>query len=223
MPETLHAILLFAFFVVPGFLLRSGYLRTRAHGSVEADLYALAEAVVGSLFLLAIAWWIGGSDVVAWAEAHQLAEHRDAAYRLGLTLLLAPYPLGLAIGWLVNGGLELLERWRTARATPGSKVEGFFKVLDASALLEAPTVWDQTWNAVSPRRLYVRIGTKSGQEIVGAFDTGSWVGLSPEPRQVFLSKVYREKETGSHQWEEVPKTKGVFVDAAEVEFIEFAG
>lgn len=94
-----------------------------AHGSVEADLYALAEAMVGSLFLLAVAWWLRGRDIVGWAETHELSEHRDAAYMLGLALLLIPHPLGLVAGWVVSGLFSLLERWRL-RATRNRRPTG---------------------------------------------------------------------------------------------------
>jgi hypothetical protein len=186
-------------------------------------LYALAEALVGSLFLLAIAWWFGGKSVFEWSEAGTLDQHLDTVYRFSFVLLFAPYLLGLIAGWLVNDLFARLERLRETKSHPNSKVERFFGVLDASSLLEAPTVWDQTWNQFLSRRVYVRVGTKSGQEIVGAFEYGSWVGLSPEPRQLFLSTVYRENPPGSHNWEPVPRTKGVLIDAIEVEFIEFAG
>jgi len=155
------------------------------------------------LFLLAIAWWFGGKSVFQWSEAGTLDEHLGAVYRLAAVLLLAPYPLGLAGGWLVYGAFNRLERIRDEKSLPGSKVEKLFRVLDASSLLEAPTIWDQTWNQFLSRRVYVRVGLRSGQEIVGAFEYGSFVGLSPEPRQIFLSTVYREDPPGSHKWQPV--------------------
>src|SRR5919198_3323516 len=41
MPGTFQAHVVFALFVVPGFLLRAGYLKSRAHGAARVDLYAL--------------------------------------------------------------------------------------------------------------------------------------------------------------------------------------
>jgi len=226
MLTTIQAVFVFALFVVPGFLLRSGYVRTRAHGLAERDLYALARAVVGSAFLIAIMWWWNGSNIVNWFHAGTVRSHENAIYAHVAALLILPYPIGLLAGSLAGLALQILQRIREffdrPNAQPNNAGRRLFKALDQSGLLSAPTVWDNMWNERFKDQAapYVRVGLKSGREIVGTFGEGSWVGLSPEPRQLYLSKEYRPDIAGG--WEPVPDTKGVFVDASEIEFISFA-
>lgn len=222
MPETLQALILFAAFIVPGFLLQRGYVRARVHGPAETDLHGVAAAVVWSLVVLAVAWWFGGESVVRWIHAGTLDQHLRHTYWLCLALLLIPYPVGLLGGVLTYQGARAAMRVRGRKAEPGTMWDVLFAGLDALGFFGAPTVWDGVWDRFLPRRTYLRVRTKSGQEIVGAFEYGSWVGLSPEPRQLFISTVYREDPPGSHTWKPVPRLEGVFIDAAEIETIEFA-
>ena len=217
MPGTFQALVVFALFVVPGFLLRAGYLKSRAHGAAQVDLYALAEAVVASLFVLAAASWWRGEDVLLWTTHGELESHRQTVYFFALTMLVAPFFVGLALGWLIDG---VLAGVKSLRSTPEGKTRGAFSLLDASGLLQLPTVWDQAWSdLIGTSPLFVKIRTSSGHEIVGSFDSDSWVGLSPAPRQLYLSNVYRKN--GSGTWAKVPGTKGVLVDASQLELLEF--
>ncbi len=226
MPSTLQALLVFALFIVPGFLLRTAYVRTRAHGAASTALYALAEAVVASAFLIAALWWWQGEDIVEWARDGKLADHSTELYAHALVLLLAPYPLGLMAGWVMTTWLGGLQRTREffegSETQPNNGGERVFALLDRSGLLNPPTIWDYVWNVQlrEEQSVSVRIGMKSGAEIVGEFGPGSWVGLSPEPRQLYLSREYRPDDHGG--WQAVPRSKGVFIDAAEVEFLAFA-
>lgn len=208
MPDTLNALLLFSVFIVPGFLLQRGYLRARAHGVAQADLHALAAAIVWSLVVLAVAWWCGGQSVLGWLEAGTVNQHLKQTYGLALGLLLAPYPIGLVAGVISTALAQKMEVIREERAEPGTKWARCLWVLDSFGFFGAPTVWDGVWGQFWTRRIYVRVRTKTGQDIVGAFEKGSWVGLSPEPAQLFLSTVYREEPAGSHNWKPVPRTIG---------------
>jgi Family of unknown function (DUF6338) len=190
-PTTVEAVLAFAVFIFPGFLLRRGYVRTRTRGSIEVDLYGLAEAVVGSLFILAIAWWWKGSDVFGWAARGELAKHQTQTYEFFLALPLVPFPLGLALGWVVMGALRLINRLRPQRGSRSRLARFYF--LDIGGILTLPTVWDQAWNDIG--RLgaaLARVRTTTGNEVVGTVERGAWVGLSPEPRDIYLRRVYRE-------------------------------
>jgi hypothetical protein len=220
-PSTLQSLLVFALFIVPGFLLRAGYVRTRARGAADTALYAVAEAVVASSFLIAALWWWDGKTIVDWARNHQLAEHSTNLYEHALVLLLIPYPIGSMVGLVMT---SLVEKLRNLRVTYGErKVVGApLRFLDDSGVFSAPTAWDNVWNERLRDEgvVMVRASTKTGEEVVGQFGPGSWVGLSPEPRQVYLSQEYRPDGAGG--WDLVPNTKGVFIDAEEVEFLGFA-
>src|SRR4051794_14415683 len=111
-PTSPQTLLAFVAFVVPGFLLRCGYKKARYRGAVETDLYALAEAVVGSALVLAVAWWFGGREIVGWANTGTLAPHAQRMYWIVVGLLIAPFPVGMMLGWLVTGATVLLEKGR---------------------------------------------------------------------------------------------------------------
>jgi hypothetical protein len=209
----------FAAFIVPGFLFLTAYSKTRARGSVEADLYRIAEAIVWSLLILAVAWWWKGREVLGWAAAGTLTEHEDQAYKFLLALLLVPYPLGLVSGWVVTWGLGKFERLRPAEGSTSRRAE-FFYLLEKGGVLQLPTVWDQAWNQVGRLGgLLVRVRSTSGNDLVGTIEPGAWIGISPEPRDVYLRRVYREDGQGS--WEPVPNTEGVVVNASAIESVEF--
>ena len=224
MPGTIQTLVVFALFIVPGFLLRSGYVRTRAHGSAQADLYAIAEAVVGSLFLLAASWWLKGKEILEWAEDGTLSDHKDTVYFFVLGLLLAPYLICLGAGGAVNTSLRRFSRVRQrVRERPDiTWRDHALNLIDGSGILLGPTVWDMAWNQLLAENegesIFVRVGTRSGDQIVGAFEGGSWVGLSPEPRQIFLNAVYREEDD---EWTGIQGTRGVLLDAEQIEYIEF--
>jgi hypothetical protein len=160
----------------------------------------------------------GRREWISTRSTHgELEPHRQTVYFFALTMLVAPFFVGLALGWLIDG---VLAGVKSLRSTPEGKTRGAFSLLDASGLLQLPTVWDQAWSdliGTSPR--FVKIRTSSGHEIVGSFDSDSWVGLSPAPRQLYLSNVYRKN--GSGTWAKVPGTKGVLVDASQLELLEF--
>src|ERR1700759_3596988 len=98
MPDTFTAIAIFAGFIVPGYLVQRGYLRSRAHGIPETDLEGLAASVVWSVVVLACTWPFIGVSVVHWIESGTVDDHLSTMYALSLVLLLVPYPAGFAIG-----------------------------------------------------------------------------------------------------------------------------
>jgi Family of unknown function (DUF6338) len=221
-PDGVDTPLAVVFLIVPGFLLRAAFIRSRAHGAPTTDLYALAEAVVASLFVLAIAWWWRGEDLVTWADTKTLRDHRTSEYYFLAALLLVPYPAGLSLGWGLNG---LALAWRKSRdklVVDENWAYKLYRLIDKSGLVDGPTLWDDIWEEMnaSVGSYYVRIRMKSGQEIVGGFDKGSWASMSPHPRELYLGKVYKH-DAVTNAWKEVPNTLGVLIDATDVESIEY--
>jgi hypothetical protein len=225
MPGGFDTPLALVFLIVPGFLLRAALIRARAHAAPTTDLYALAEAVVASLFVLAIGWWWRGQDLVTWADAHALKDHRAEEYRFLATILFVTYPAGLVLGWGLNGVALLWRKGRERFVSGNNRAYRLWRTIDKSGLTDGPSLWDDIWeerNASGHTDYYVRVTLKSGHEIVGAFDSNSWVALSPNPREVYLSKVY-ERDPDKGTWQEVPKTLGVLIDGADIESVEYVG
>jgi hypothetical protein len=218
MEATVGTILVVLLFVVPGYLLRSGYLRSRARTSPEIDMYGFAEAIVGSLFVIAALWFWRGSDVLGWTEAHTLSKHEGRAFWFFVVLFAAPFWVGLLSGWAVDAITLWLESKR--REAKGWRARGF-AFLQHSGLIRHPTVWDDAWlRARAEKRIWVRIFTVSGDQIIGIFADESRVGTSPTPRQVYLEYVEHLREDGSMA--PVPGGKGIYIDAQHIAAVEFA-
>jgi Family of unknown function (DUF6338) len=218
-PTTLQTLLAFASFIVPGFLLRAGYVRSRVRGKATADLHVLAEAVVGSLAVLGVAWWWHGRDVVTWAQQGTLLQHEAEVYWFFAALLFVPYPAGLIAGWAVNGLANLYNSLRP-QSDAGRLHKYLFHLLDTGGVFTSPTVWDQVWAQVTRRRgiVLVRIRTKTGGEAIGTFEWGGVVGLSPDPFDVYLRRVYRLVDGF---WEPVANSEGILIRDEAIESVEF--
>jgi hypothetical protein len=202
-----QAGLVFTLFVVPGFLLIRGYTRGRTHAVPPISLYALAEAVVASLFLLLIAWWPAHlAHFMDWAHSNRLVpDHETQAYNVFAVLVLTPYPLGRVAGGLLDA---------VARR-PSSKLA---RMLTRLRILGPPTVWDAAWSLLHDEgRAWVVIRTKGGKEIVGIFAKNSRIGTSPLERQVYLEQEYGMTPEGFG----IISDKGVYVDAAAIESAHF--
>jgi hypothetical protein len=219
-------LLLALFLIVPGFLFRAGYLRSRARTSPEVDLYALAEAIVVSLVALALLWAWGIRDILIWAEEGTLTasdEHLDTLWWMLVILLAAPFPIGLDLGLLLNRIAGVLERFRRrqeaeTQRTFGDRVAAF---VESAGLLRNPTVWDEAWLRIrTEKRFWVKVRTTTGEEIIGFFADKSRVGTSPAPRQLYLEAVYSYDEDGN--FDTIPKGRGIYIDEAHIATIEFA-
>lgn len=219
-PGALQTLLAFAAFVVPGFLLRAGYVRSVARSKAQADLHVLAEAVVGSLLVLAVAWWWRGHDVLNWVQTGTLSHHERKAYWFFAVLLITPYFVGTVLGWGVNILRSQVERRRPPVTKDWRSLHRrVYFYLDSAAIFALPTIWDQAWDALIARApLIVRVRTTTGNEVVGSYSFGAWVGLSPDPYDLYLRHVYREKDG---EWEPIPNSEGILFRESAIESVEF--
>lgn len=224
MPSTVEALVVLVLFVVPGFLFRRGYLRARPRAKAEPGLYALAEAVVFSLVLIAATWWWRGADVVAWAEQETaVTDHSGETFTYLVALLLLSFPVGVVIGLVVDWLEERWDSWVLKRKGDDSAITRLVRRVEGLGVTLAPTVWDETWDRLTSRgqTLYVRVRTTTGNEIVGVFSEGSVVTRSPEEQELYIAEVYRFDERQG-VWEKTPGGKGALISGSQVETIEFA-
>lgn len=207
MESQFQSALVFALFVVPGFLLIRGYARGRTHAVPPLGLYALAEAIVASLLLLMIAWWpLHLGDIIRWADdGTLLATHEAALFWFTASMVLAPYPAGRVGGVIMEA----------IGSRPASKVN---KLMTRCDLLGPPTVWDSAWTQMKDQgRAWAIIRTIGGDEIVGVFAADSRVGTSPLERQIYLEQEYGETADGFG----IISDEGVYVDESSIESIHF--
>lgn len=238
MVSTVEAAFLFALLVVPGFVFLRGYFRGRTRAEQQVDLYVLAEAVVASLALLAIAWPLGAHAIVAWADDGVLVEqHGGWMMAFFLVSISIPYLLGLAAGRAVDAltdsrplpkltmpawwssrlearGIEVTERNLAILNEITERVHvRLFRRLERLGLLQGPTVWDSTWREVrASGRAWVRVRLRSGSVVTGIFADRSRVGTSPLPHELYLEQVYDGTDGRS----------SVYIDGTEVVSVEFA-
>jgi hypothetical protein len=218
-PSAFQTLLAFAAFVIPGFLLRAGYVRSRAMSANAPALYILAEAVAGSLAVLAVAWWWRGEDILGWVTAGTLDEHHGKTYSFFVLLLAIPYPAGVVVGWVVNTLSNAYDSLRPPDDSRGFRHKLFYW-LDMGGVFNGPTLWDDIWDDVGRvAPLVLRVTTTTGREIVGAVESGTWAANSPQPRELFLRRVYRQSNSGV--WEADPDSKGMFFHESAIESIEF--
>jgi hypothetical protein len=198
-PLTLEAGVLFSVLVAPGFLLLRGYARRRTRVTPERDLYALAQAIVGSLFFLGAIWLglmiLGQDELLRALRSGEVEGRETTVFWMVVGLLFVPYPLG----WLAA---ELVD-WvgRQPDSPPGS-------LLEWTGLFEPPTSWDAIWlRAAEHEWALISVDFRDGTSVIGMLAQHSKVDLSPEKdRRVFFEEEYRyvngvpQKVTGKGIW-----------------------
>jgi uncharacterized protein DUF6338 len=183
-PLTLEAGVLFSVLIAPGFLLLRGYARRRTHLEPERDLYALGQAIVGSLLLLATLWVglsvFGQADLLRDLREGRLDGHETAMFWMLLGLLLVPYPLGAVVAALTD------RVGRRPTRFPG-------RYLRWTGLFDVPTSWDAIWLRIKQHEwALVSIEFRDGTNVFGVWADGSRVDLSPKDDcHVFFSEEYR--------------------------------
>lgn len=196
---------MFAVLIVPGLLLTGGYNRRRAHAVPRRDLYALAQAVVVSLAWLPVIWLLSGTHVVDWASEGALADHQAEVVGIVIVNLLAASLGGFVAGYVVD---EIASHPHGLPA----------RALGWIGVFSVPTAWDYAWlRASTAQWAAVEVTLKDDQVLNVVFDNGSFVGLSPSPREAFFDTEYRlvndEIEVQDHE--------GIWIRADDIVSLRF--
>jgi hypothetical protein len=232
-PDTAQAILVFLAVIVPGFLAMSGYRAGRAVPEHPEGLVTTARVITVSVFIAAVAWKLGGSELYEHAKAGTaLSSHEPSTYRLILGLLLIPPLAAFLLAQLVDAAASRVWKAREklpeapsgeAHKEPVSKRLHRWLLMSLSTRLlhEGPTTWDRTWKQIRRTQPYVftRITTKGGREIIGTVTDRSRVAASPQPRDVYLEQVWREGDDGRYY--PTAYGLGAFVAGSEIETVEW--
>lgn len=93
--------------------------------------------------------------------------------------------------------------------------------LSGRLLHDGPTTWDRTWKQIrrSQPYVYARIITKSGREIVGLAAETSRVAVSPQPHDLYIEQVLRERDDG--KFYPTAYGLGAFIAGDEIESVEW--
>jgi hypothetical protein len=220
---------------VPGFLYLGGYRLGRAVTEHREGVATVAKVIAISATIAVIAWKLGGRDLYDDVRGGTaLTSDEGDTWRFVIALLAVPGPLGFMAGEFVDVAARRIGVARDRRravedsseeaAPPSFKTSLTDKVLDvlsARLLHEGPTTWDRAWRHLrrTQEYAYVRVTTKSGQEIVGTMTDRSRIALSPQPRDLYIEQVLRQADDGIYY--PTAYGLGAFVSGAEIETVEW--
>lgn len=196
---------MFAFAIVPGYVLLVGYQHQRSHTAPERDLHVLAQAFVLSAFWLALTWWPAGHLLSTWAANDELDSHEPMVWLLCCFLLGAAYLAGRIAGAVIR--------------MVGGKREGrLFSWMRSLGLFSQPTLWDWVWTEAGQRgNVLLVIRLKDGGSIEGLYAASSAADLSPKRPRVYLERAYGCDDEGNtviYPW-------GAYVEGDQIVGIEF--
>lgn len=206
MPGTFEAALVFAFAVVPGYVLLQGFEAGRSEERVQPgpNLYVLAEA-----FVLSLAWLIPTSplvvELVEMIGAGMTTREIASSAVFALVVFFLPAIVGYRVGHLV----------RRARAGVQGTLASWIRAYVPPRL----TAWDRAWApALQSSRALVQLHLDDSETVVGQFADLSQVDLSPLPPQVYLEQTLIKPEVGGEG--QVLPGPPVHVDGKRIRFVE---
>jgi hypothetical protein len=179
--------------VVPGIVyatIRTSLQGYKSHDRVLGERVLLAVLVsVGfdGVYLIVFGWWV--APLVQAGHSVLVKEPVGVGFAalilgLGLPALLAYLRYGNAP--LISGLAERLRQRAPAWLEKLTPVTGFNS---------APTAWD--WVAMRQGGTWIRILTADDRWVGGWFADDSFVGLYPEPRDIFIRYQYEMTTDGS--------------------------
>ena len=182
-----------------------------------------------------VAWKLGGRDLYSDARAGTaLTTDEGDTWRFSIAVLVIPGVLGFLAGECVDVAARrigvALDRQRESMANADSRQaapiqtrarEKALDILSARLLHEGPTTWDRAWRNLRRTQPYVfvRVTTKSGQQVVGTMSDRSRIALSPQPRDLYIEQVLRPAADGHYY--PTAYGLGVFVAGSEIEAVEW--
>jgi Family of unknown function (DUF6338) len=235
MPGSAEAAIVFLVVVVPGFVYLGGYRLGRAVPEHREGIATVAKVITISAVIAAIAWKLGGRDLYDDVRADTaLTSDEGDTWRFVVAILAIPGIIGFLAGEFVDEAARRVgiaqDRRRdvedsdetASTSGPASRIKRkVLGVLSARLLHEGPTTWDRTWRHLRRTEPYVfvRVTTKSGQELIGAMSNRSRVALTPQPRDIYINEIHRRADDGNYY--PTAYGLGAFVSGADIESIEW--
>lgn len=233
MPETAQTIILFVVVIVPGFLAMTGFRAGRAVPEHPEGLITTARVIAISVVITVVAWRLGGRALYEDARAGTaLTSHENDTYRFVIALLVIPSIAGFVFAQAVDLLASRVWRERERLPPPPStddpkeprrvRLRRWVLVsLSGRLLHDGPTTWDRTWKQIRRGQPYVyaRIMTKGGREIVGLAAETSRVAVSPQPHDLYIEQVLRERDDG--KFYPTAYGLGAFIAGDEIESVEW--
>lgn len=215
-PTTWTALLLLCIAVLPGATFTFGFERqASAYGVTLADRVLRFVAVSVAVDAL-LAWPVYLAYRAWFADRAFAGGQFAAAWALTLLGTVGPALLGSVVGGL----------YTTRRSRAGwSRLRG--RLLDArreQRLLDlalgpnpAPRAWDHAFD--SRLRTYLRVRTRTGDWIGGAYSGASYAGRFPQETDLWLEQAWPIDEDGT--FGDGPLGYAVYIPAATIAHVEF--
>jgi hypothetical protein len=233
-PSSAEAALVFLILFVPGYLYLAGYRLGRAVTEHREGIGTVAKVIAISAVIAVVAWKLGGQDLYeAVRTGTALTTGEAFTWRFVVAILAIPGLLGFVAGELVDEAAhrvsEALDRRRDPQPTDLSRrklkvraCHTALEVMGGRLLPDGPTTWDRVWRHLRRTQdyVYVRVTTKSGQEIVGTMTNRSRIALSPQPHDLYIEQILRQAEDG--QYYPTAYGLGAFVSGQEIDVLEWA-
>lgn len=105
-----------------------------------------------------------------------------------------------------------------ARIAQRDGLRRLFQRLGLRTINPIPTGWDWIFSTTDP--CYVLVTLRDGAEIAGYFGPRSMASSDPERKDIFLERVYTVPPDDG-PWKAVEHSLGVYVDGAQIAYIEF--
>jgi len=139
-------------------------------------------------------------------------------YLLVTDQIFKSFPVYQAILWfiiifLVPAGLGI----GAAYVAQWDGLAWLFRFLRLRPINPIPTGWDWFFSRADP--CYVLVTLTSGKEVAGYFGGASMASSDPDRHDLYLERVYVIDQEGV--WQPVERSRGIYLTAAQIAFIEF--
>ncbi len=92
-----------------------------------------------------------------------------------------------------------------------------YRLIRLRSIGHIPTGWDFIFSTTEP--CYLLLTLKDGTEIAGYFGQQSMASSDPEHKDIYIERVYQVTEA-AEPWKKVEDSRGMYIDASQIAYIE---
>lgn len=188
-----NKLLMTLLFIIPGFIAMKTYSVVSSGERVDGS-----KSIIDAIAYSCLNYAIFALPIYLVFTTHFTRDRPIVSGSLWVLILLVA-PVGEAVGLFYLRKHPLFSRWAPH---PTSKP------------------WDYVFS--KPGHQFVILQLKSGKRFGGLYDYKSFASSYPSPEQLYIEKVY-DVDKKNNFVREHPCSKGMLIEASELEFIEFIG
>ncbi|MDB5397252.1 MAG: hypothetical protein JWM91_4758 [Rhodospirillales bacterium] len=139
-------------------------------------------------------------------------------YLLLIGALFASSPIARGITWLgIIFVAPIIIALISARLSQARATKWVAGKLGLRSISPIPTGWDWIFGLEDP--LYLIVTLTDGTKLAGFFGEDSMASSVDDRKDLYLEKAFTIPETGP--WQEVPSSRGTYIEGSQIAFIEF--